>query len=138
MTDSPDRLMVAAGTMPRSNAMRLVFLFAITLTACGPFVENTDKPSALRLEGHAGLSADFGVKTATINPASGTPVQGISCKNLLWDAEPSADSAISVMKRKAAEAGFNTVFVASVAPDGSALIKNCWSAIVANGIAFNS
>jgi hypothetical protein len=70
-------------------------------------------------------------------PESGVQVEGISCKNKLWDPSPTNESAIAVMRREAAEAGFNSVHLTSVASAENAIIMNCWTAIRATGTAFN-
>jgi len=108
------------------------------LVACGSTVSNTDKPTGLYIAGATDTVGDFGVEVSKTAPANGGfAVSGISCKNKLWDRAPSNSSAISTLKRETKNAGYNQVYIISVKPDPNALIKNCWKAIIANGIAFN-
>lgn len=122
--------------------MRLFFAvtaFAFLSTvSCGPFVTNTDKPTGVYIAGAKKVSGEFGVQLADAPPGTGgEQVSGVSCKNKIWDPSPSKEAAIAVMRREAAEAGFNRVYVRSVQPAGNAILMNCWSAIEAKGIAFN-
>ena len=66
-------------------------------------------------------------------------VEGIACKNKIWDEEPTRDAAIAVLKRETAKNGYSKVRVLSIEESGFAAdtAKNCWSMIVAKGIAFN-
>lgn len=108
-----------------------------SVAACGPLVDNTDRPSGLYLGGGGPASGDFGVAMVDQAPASGTQVEGISCRNKIWEPAPTNESAIAVMRREAASAGFNSVHLTSVGPASNALMMNCWSAIRATGTAFN-
>lgn len=99
---------------------------------------NTDKPQGIYLGGATEISGDYGVKISENAPKQGAQLTGISCKNKLWEPAPTNDAAIGVLKKQAAAAGFNTLYVSSIAPDPNALSKNCWSAIIATGLAFNS
>jgi len=117
----------------------VVILSSLTiLTACGSTVSNTDKPTGVYVGGATSVSGDYGIKVASKAPASGgKQVSGISCKNKFWEPAPDDATAISVLKREAKNSGFNSVFITSVEADPNALLKNCWSAIIAKGIAFN-
>ena len=109
------------------------------LTACGSTVSNTDKPTGVYIAGATEVTGDFGVSTSERRPqVGGMAVSGVSCKNKLWEPAPSNEVAIAVLRREARNAGYNTVYISSVEPDPSALAKNCWAAIIANGVAFNS
>ena len=108
------------------------------LTACGSLAPNTDKPSGVYIGGATQITGDFGVATLDDRPQSGGfEVSGVSCKNKIWEAPPTRDRAISVLKREVRNAGYNSVQFRSVEPDPNALVKNCWSAIIAYGEAFN-
>lgn len=69
-------------------------------------------------------------------PIEGNPVNGTSCKNKVWDADPTNERALDLMKNQAAQNGFDAIHSVKVAPDPAALAKNCWSAIHATGIAY--
>jgi hypothetical protein len=63
-------------------------------------------------------------------------VIGTSCKNKVWDPDPSRENAINLMKRQAADRGYNAIHSVQVIDDPAAVLKNCWSALIASGIAF--
>ena len=107
------------------------------LAACGSTAPNTDKPMGAYLGGAEKISGDFGVETVDTRPSSGANLTGISCKNKLWEPAPTEAVAISVLKKQASAAGFNAVYINSVEQDPNAISKNCWSAIIATGVAFN-
>ena len=122
--------------------MRVIKILSVltigSLTACGSLVSNTDKPTGVYIAGAKEVTGDFGVSISEKPPTKGgVALSGISCKNKIWEAEPKNEVAISVLKREVQRAGYNTVFITSVEADPNALMKNCWSAIIANGIAFN-
>lgn len=118
--------------------MSMAVAFVATMSACGAMAPNTDKPSGIYLGGADGVSGDYGVQTSDVKPSQGAQLTGISCKNKLWEPSPTNEVAISVLKRQASAAGFNSVYVTSVEADPNALAKNCWAAIIATGLAFNS
>jgi hypothetical protein len=70
---------------------------------------------------------------------TGQAVEGVSCKNKIWDPAPTREAAIEVVKREAARAGYSKLRITSVVEGGygADLRRNCWSVIVATGIAFN-
>lgn len=113
--------------------MRIVMVAALMAAGCGPSVDNTDKsPGANPAVG------SFGVTMSDERPETGGyPVEGISCKNNLWDPEPTNESAKSVMRREAAKFGYKSAHLLIVEPVKSAYGLNCWAAISAKGIAFN-
>lgn len=107
--------------------------------SCGPFVENTDKPSGVYVGPTQTVAGGQSVRVAeTPPPNGGAELSGLSCQNKIWNPAPSEDTAILVLRREAAKAGFNSIYVTSVENDNAALLKNCWAAIIARGIAFNS
>ena len=65
-------------------------------------------------------------------------VEGTSCKNKAWDPAPSEANAVNLMKQQAAARGYNAVHSVKVANDPAAITKNCWSALVASGVAYQS
>ncbi|MBR9837013.1 MAG: hypothetical protein GYB50_03860 [Rhodobacteraceae bacterium] len=84
------------------------------------------------------MTGSSGVAIATSAPAAGgQAVSGVSCKNKIWEPEPTREVAISVLQREAAKAGYDSVYVTEVGPAANALGMNCWAAIEAKGIAFD-
>ena len=119
------------------NTMAVTMVLG-ALTACGSIAPNTDKPSGFYVGGATKVTGDFGVSTSDTRPQNGGfEVSGVSCKNKLWESAPTRDRAISVLKREVRNAGYNSVYIRSVEQDPNALVKNCWSAIIAYGEAFN-
>ena len=119
--------------------LRLLCL-SISLSGCGSLASNTDVPQGvyLGIGDKPALPNDPTVRIIEGSPPAGkvgVPVAGTSCKNKLWESEPTRDGAISVLKREAAKAGMNTVYLQAIGADSSALSKNCWAAITASGIA---
>ena len=122
----------------RNKKLSLIFACSLTLSGCGAMAPNTDKPQGIYLGGANEISGDYGVTISDNMPTQGAQLTGISCKNKLWESAPTNEAAIGVLKKQAAAAGFNTLYVSSVEPDPKALSKNCWSAIIATGLASNS
>lgn len=122
----------------RHGKVTLIFACSLALSGCGAMAPNTDKPQGIYLGGATEISGDYGVKISDNIPEQGAQLTGISCKNKLWESAPTNEAAIGVLKKQAAAAGFNSLYVSSVEPDPKALSKNCWSAIIATGLAFNS
>ena len=115
---------------------------ALILTACGATAPNTDVAQGfVPISGRTAVVPDDApVSVVASGPAveaGGRRVFGTSCKNKLYDPAPSRDNALALMKRQAAELGFNAVHSVEVKDDPSPIAKNCWSAIVAEGVAFN-
>ena len=118
-----------------------IVLAAAGLTGCGSFAHNSDVPSGIYvgLGDRPPIAEDTRVRVVDSGPAlsqGGYPVSGESCRNKIWEASPSRDNAIALMKRQAAERGFFAIHSVTVQDDGAALLKNCWSGIIANGVAF--
>jgi len=114
---------------------------ALALAGCGSYAKNSDVPMGI----HSGVGPRSSIPdTATVAlvntpPRAGSPtvqVTGTSCKNKLWEADPSKDNAIALMKRQAAEAGMNRVTQVSVESVSASVLMNCWSAITAKGVAY--
>jgi uncharacterized protein YdhG (YjbR/CyaY superfamily) len=76
--------------------------------------------------------------TTEILDIQGTLVKGTSCQNKLWDPAPTKERAILLMKRQANEMGFSHIHSVRTQDDQTALLKNCWSAILAFGTAYNA
>jgi hypothetical protein len=131
--------LVAAKGLRRMKLHKLVCVLGlVSLSACGTTVSNADKPTGVYIAGATEVTGDFGVSISEAQPKNGgVSLSGVSCKNKLWEPAPSNEVAVSVLKRETQKAGYNTVYVSSVEPDPNALAKNCWSAIIAKGIAFN-
>lgn len=122
--------------------MRSATLVAIVaLTGCGSLASNSDVPTGIYtgVAGRPTIADSPSVKTVdspSIRRSGGAEVFGTSCKNKIWEPEPSKENAIALMKRQAADLGMNVVYSVSVQSDATALLKNCWSAITAAGKAF--
>ncbi|MER9443882.1 hypothetical protein NKI79_21345 [Mesorhizobium sp. M0340] len=110
---------------------------AMCLAGCGTVAPNTDVPNGIYtgLTPRPTIADDASVSIVSTGPA-GVSVSGTSCKNKLWQPAPSEDNAIALMKQDAKAHGMNIVHSMKVENDGSALLKNCWAAITASGIAF--
>lgn len=120
--------------------LHLALPIVAALSGCGTTAPNADVNRGLTgLSGRTAVVADeTNVVIADSGPSvaeGGRKVSGLSCKNKIWDPAPSRDNAIALMKRQAAELGFATVHSVQVRNDPSAIAKNCWSAIIAEGIA---
>lgn len=115
-----------------------IVAIAASLSGCGATVPNTDKPSGIYLGGASAVTDTGSVKVVDVKPSQGAQLTGISCKNKLWEPAPTNEAAINVLKKQAAAAGFDRLYVSSTKPDPNALAKNCWAAIIASGVAFNS
>ncbi|RYC10048.1 hypothetical protein [Ciceribacter ferrooxidans] len=120
---------------------RIVLILPLALSACGTVAQNSDVGLV-----HTGLAGPVKIAdNAVVEIVDGGPpltdekqrVMGTSCRNKLWDAPPSKENAIALMKRQAADRGYNAVHSVKVFSDPSALAKNCWSALIASGIAFS-
>ncbi len=99
-------------------------------------VANSDKPEGFYIGGAGHLSGDYGIIEVDTKPKEGVEMTGMSCKNKIWDPAPTKESAISALKRQASEAKMNRIYIVKVEDDKSARANNCWSAILATGIAF--
>jgi hypothetical protein len=63
------------------------------------------------------------------------PVEAASCKNKIWDPDPSEADALAQLQVKAAALGAKAIVGVSYSPDGTSLWTNCWSIIVAKAVA---
>jgi len=113
----------------------------LVLSGCGTIAQNSDVGLIhTGLAGRPSVTDPTGVTVVEAGPALSDEkqrVMGTSCKNKLWDPAPSRDNALALMKKQAAERGYNAVHSVTVFSDPTAIAKNCWSALVASGIAFN-
>ena len=126
--------------MTKLKKTMFIFFSAIALFGCGAMVSNTDKPQGVYLGGASDIQPLSSVELVETSPENtGQEVEGVSCKNKLWEPAPSREAAIEVAKREAARAGYSKLRITSVADGGYGvdLRRNCWSVVVAKGIAFN-
>lgn len=112
-----------------------VACFLPALAACGSFVEvlKVDEMSMEAATSVQVLTREQlqGRKTEMVQTISAT-----SCKNKMWDPEPTRENAIEQLRIKAARIGANTVtnlFCRAEATPN--LGTNCWSAVVCDAAA---
>lgn len=108
------------------------------LAGCGSFVEVVDVSAA-----RAGPAASVqvltreqlqGRKTEMVQTISAT-----SCKNKIWDPEPTQENAVEQLRVKAARIGANTVTNLFCRPEPNVnLGTNCWSAVVCEAAALRA
>lgn len=119
----------------------IIFATALTLSGCGTVAQNSDVGLIhTGLAGRPAVADPTGVTVVEAGPPLSDEkqrVMGTSCKNKLWDPSPSRENALALMKKQATERGYDAVHSVTVFSDPTALAKNCWSALVASGIAFN-
>ncbi len=125
-----------------STTLKVVFSSAlIALTGCiGATVSNTDKPQGAYVAGAKPVVGASSVQIVeTSPPNAGQLVEGVSCKNKMWDPEPSAQAAIEVAKNEAAKYGYTKLRIVEIIESGAVVDwqRNCWSTVIARGIAFN-
>lgn len=111
---------------------------AVSLVSCGTVAQNSDI-GLVHVAGKAPIANIDSIAVVETGPALSKEDQrviGTSCKNKVWDPDPSRENAINLMKRQAAQRGYNAVHSVTVTNDPSAVFKNCWSALIASGIAF--
>ncbi len=113
----------------------------VTLVGCGSTAQNSDVPfDRATTSRRPSISDHSGVVITATGPAptkEDQRVVGTSCKNKMWDPAPSEANAVNLMKQQASARGFNAIHSVKVANDPAAITKNCWSAMVASGIAYN-
>ena len=111
---------------------------AALLSGCGTVSENSDV-GIVHLAGRQTVQDDTGVSITDTGPRLSDEKQrviGSSCRNKMWDPPPSRENAINLMKRQAVSRGYNAVHSVTVVNDPAAIAKNCWSALIASGIAY--
>jgi hypothetical protein len=110
----------------------LATLFPLAAAACAPFVpvQNLeDLPAAERAALDA-LPVYTSAEAAKRKHAPLGPVEGYSCKLMLWDPDPTQAAAIRQLKHWARHKGANAIAnVACGSADGFSLVKNCWDSI---------
>lgn len=113
---------------------------ALALAGCGTTAQNSDVSlTRTWVEPKKDVRDTAAVAIVDTGPplsAATARVSGHSCKNKLWDPDPSQENATALMKQDAAAKGFDAVHSVQVVPDPAAIAKNCWSAVIATGIAF--
>lgn len=109
---------------------RLLLAFVVILAGCGPFAEvvkvqeptakdSLDRVTVYKREELQGKKFEL-VQTVT----------ALSCKNKLWDPDPSEKNAIDQLRFKASRIGANAISsVNCTAPSSVNLGTNCWSGI---------
>ena len=113
-------------------------VLAACLSSCGTVSPNSDV-GLVHVAGREPIAAVDTVAIVDTGPALSKEDQrvvGTSCKNKVWDPDPSRDNAINLMKRQAGDRGYDAVHSVQVIDDPAAVFKNCWSALIASGIAF--
>lgn len=113
-------------------------LLVLPLANCGTTSPNSDV-GVVHIAGVSKVADTASVAIVPTGPAPTSESQkvvGTSCKNKVWDPDPSKENAINLMKRQAADRGFNAVHSVEVKPDSAAVFKNCWTSLVATGVAF--
>ncbi|MBZ0164611.1 MAG: hypothetical protein K8H74_18095 [Notoacmeibacter sp.] len=124
--------------------MKQVLVSAVALavlSGCGTVAPNADVPQGVyfgigkRAE-IAPVDAVVIVDTGPTVQDGGRRVSGTSCKNKFWDPAPSEERAVAMMKQQAAGLGMNAIHSVEIRNEPAAVMINCWSAIVAKGIAF--
>lgn len=71
-------------------------------------------------------------------PAGATVIGSVhatSCKNKIWDPDPSEANALAQLQIKAAELGAAAVAGVTYTSGGTSLVTNCWAHITATGTA---
>lgn len=111
------------------------------LSSCGSTANNADTGGAVRLglSGTPQVSAPAGVTIVSGLPPAGvgvTDVTGVSCKNKMWDQDPSRDNAVAMMLRDAAQKGLTNVASVTVEAAPNPVLMNCWAALIAKGKAY--
>lgn len=120
-----------------STRLAICLLPAVVLAACvGPLVEHI-KVDTLQ-------AADIlaGVRTVSASELQGKsfvtlqPLSATSCKNKMWDPDPSNADATNQLKIKAARVNANALSnLYCEAPKGVDLAVNCWTHIVCHASA---
>ena len=117
----------------------LITALSIILTGCGTSAGvNSERSNIVSISAMPPVIPDYNQVSATQDTLSieGKIVHGTSCQNKLWDAKPTEKNAVNLMKRMAQEKGYNAIHSVKVSLDPTALVKNCWQAIHAQGIGY--
>ena len=105
------------------------------LAGCGPSVERHE----VTPETIARLDEEIKVyepaEVASLKYTTLYRLESWSCKNKLWDPDPSRSDALVQMKLKAKEAGTNGIKDVSCSTEGTSLGTNCWTAMRCVGTA---
>lgn len=111
---------------------------AVSLSGCGTISPNSDV-GIVHIAGRQTVAEVASVAITETGPEAtdkNQHVVGTSCRNKVWDPEPSRDNAINLLKQQAASRGYNAVHSLQVQSDAAAVLKNCWSSLVATGVAY--
>lgn len=111
---------------------RLTVLFVLALTGCGPLVPVKD----MRTVSEEQKQIAFSLPIYNDSQISGRPyailnvVEGISCKNKMWDSAATKTDAISQAKYWAKEQGADGIMnLQCDAPRGTTVTYNCWESV---------
>lgn len=113
----------------------LILALPAILVACGSTAPNTNASAPVNVVGTQTPMVSE-VQVVESAPSSAIAVSGIDCRNKLWDPVPTAPRAIETLKAQTKQLGKSRVFVRSVEPHPSPISINCWSALVARGLAY--
>ncbi len=110
-------------------------LLSALVFGCGPFVEtNSVNPeTAARLDSEVKLYQPSEVRSLKYTTIG--KIEAWSCKNKLWDPDPTQGDALSQMKLKASSFGAKGIVDVQCSGEGTGLDTNCWSSIVCVGTA---
>lgn len=113
----------------------IVSTLALTLGGCGSTAPNTNASDPINLIGSSSVIVND-VQLVDSAPPSAIAISGIDCRNKVWDPVPTSPRAIETLKAEAQELGRTRVFVRSIEPHPAPISINCWSALVARGLAY--
>jgi uncharacterized protein YbjQ (UPF0145 family) len=138
MSAEPSESAAAIPSLPgvgrRLPAVTCLVLSA-ALSGCGTFVETHE----VTQETTARLDDEIRVyQPAELASRKYTTLYGLeswSCKNKLWDPDPTRSDALAQMKLKAREAGANGIKDIYCSSEGTSLATNCWSSMRCVGTA---
>ena len=113
----------------------LGFILMLVLSGCGSLAPNTNASAPINIVGTT--TQDVGsVAIVDAAPSSAIAISGIDCRNKMWDPVPTAPRAIDALRAQAMQLGKSNVAVRAIEPHPAPISINCWSALVARGLAF--
>lgn len=111
------------------------FLLIASLAGCGSFAPNTNASDPINIVGTTTQDVSS-VAIVDSAPASAVAISGIDCRNKMWDPVPTAPRAIDALRVQAMQLGKTNVYVRAIEPHPAPISINCWSALVARGLAY--
>ena len=113
-------------------------MLSVSVSGCGPFVETHE----VTKEESARLSAEIKIyQPSELSSLKYTTLQRLeawSCKNKLWDPDPTQSDALAQMRMTASAIGANGIKDLYCSSNlGTSVMKNCWSSILCAGTAIN-